>query len=118
MLTRALAKAWAPKISVNTVAPGVIPFGKNDDRIERLIAATPAQREGTGEEIAEAVLIFLRRQQFHHRADDRGGRRSKPAVGACGAATGPRAWRMSHSMLIRVARLCARADSLLATCAG
>ena len=36
MLTRALAKAWAPDITVNTVAPGVIPFGKTDERIERV----------------------------------------------------------------------------------
>ena len=58
MLTKALAKAWAPKIAVNTVAPGVIPFDKTDERIERFIAATPAGRAGTGEEIAEAVLCF------------------------------------------------------------
>ncbi|HKD06332.1 MAG TPA: SDR family oxidoreductase [Bryobacteraceae bacterium] len=64
MLTRALAKAWAPKISVNSVAPGVIPFDKIDDRIERFIAATPAKRAGTGEEIAEAVLSFLKSSRF------------------------------------------------------
>jgi NAD(P)-dependent dehydrogenase (short-subunit alcohol dehydrogenase family) len=64
MLTRALAKAWAPKISVNSVAPGVIPFDKIDDRIERFIAATPAKRAGTGAEIAEAVLSFLRSSRF------------------------------------------------------
>jgi NAD(P)-dependent dehydrogenase (short-subunit alcohol dehydrogenase family) len=64
MLTKALAKAWAPHIAVNTVAPGVIPFGKADARIERLIAATPAHRAGTGEEIAEAVLFFLRSTSF------------------------------------------------------
>jgi 3-oxoacyl-[acyl-carrier protein] reductase/pteridine reductase len=64
MLTRALAKAWAPKISVNSVAPGVIPFDKIDERIERFIAATPAKRAGTGEEIAEAVLSFLKSSRF------------------------------------------------------
>jgi 3-oxoacyl-[acyl-carrier protein] reductase/pteridine reductase len=64
MMTKALAKAWAPKIAVNTVAPGVIPFNKKDKRIENLIAATPAGREGTGEEITEAVLFFLKSTKF------------------------------------------------------
>ena len=31
MMTRALAKAFAPKVTVNSVAPGVIPFGEPDD---------------------------------------------------------------------------------------
>lgn len=64
MLTRALAKAWAPKISVNTVAPGVIPFGEQDERIKKLIAATPAGRAGTPEEIADAVMYFLTSTNF------------------------------------------------------
>ena len=64
MLTRALAKAWAPKISVNTVAPGVIPFGFEDERVKRLIAATPACRAGTPEEIADAVMYFLTATNF------------------------------------------------------
>jgi 3-oxoacyl-[acyl-carrier protein] reductase/pteridine reductase len=64
MLTRALAKAWAPTISVNTVAPGVIPFDQIDERIEQFIAATPAGRAGTGDEVAEAVLFFLKSTKF------------------------------------------------------
>ena len=64
MLTRALAKAFAPKVSVNSVAPGVIPFGEADERIRRLIAKTPAQRAGTAEEIAEAVAFFMSTSNF------------------------------------------------------
>jgi NAD(P)-dependent dehydrogenase (short-subunit alcohol dehydrogenase family) len=64
MLTKALAKAFAPMITVNSVAPGVIPFGGTDERIDRLIAATPAKRAGTGDEIADGVLFFLRASNF------------------------------------------------------
>jgi NAD(P)-dependent dehydrogenase (short-subunit alcohol dehydrogenase family) len=64
MLTRALAKAWAPRISVNSVAPGVIPFGELDERTRELIAKTPACRAGTPEEIADAVMYFLTATNF------------------------------------------------------
>jgi NAD(P)-dependent dehydrogenase (short-subunit alcohol dehydrogenase family) len=64
MLTRALAKAFAPGITVNSVAPGVIPFDDEDARIERLIARTPAGRAGTADEIADAVVFFLTASNF------------------------------------------------------
>jgi len=64
MLTRALAKAFAPKVTVNSVAPGVIPFGEPDDRVQRLISKTPAQRGGTPDEIADAVVFFLTTSNF------------------------------------------------------
>ena len=60
-LTRVLAVAWAPHISVNSVAPGVIPFGEeNEPGVRALIDKSPAHRPGTGDEIAEAVVHFLK----------------------------------------------------------
>ena len=64
MLTRALAKAFAPAITVNSVAPGVIPFEDIDERGKRLIELTPAQRGGTPGEVAEAVVYFLKASEF------------------------------------------------------
>jgi NAD(P)-dependent dehydrogenase (short-subunit alcohol dehydrogenase family) len=64
MLTKALAKAWAPEITVNSVAPGVIPFDDLDERGAAMLRATPAQRGGTPEEIADAVVYFLRAGNF------------------------------------------------------
>jgi NAD(P)-dependent dehydrogenase (short-subunit alcohol dehydrogenase family) len=64
MLTRALAKAWAPEITVNSVAPGVIPFDDIDERGLRMVEATPAKRGGTPDEIAGAVVYFLTASNF------------------------------------------------------
>jgi 3-oxoacyl-[acyl-carrier protein] reductase/pteridine reductase len=64
MLTKALSKAFAPEITVNSVAPGVIPFGEWNDAMTALLEATPAARVGTGAEIADAVVYFLRASNF------------------------------------------------------
>lgn len=63
-LTRALAKAWAPRITVNSVAPGVIPFGGLDVRAGRMVRESPARRPGTADEIADAVVFFLSSPNF------------------------------------------------------
>jgi NAD(P)-dependent dehydrogenase (short-subunit alcohol dehydrogenase family) len=59
MLTRTLAQAWAPTVSVNSVAPGVIPFGEPSELALKLIARTPAARAGTPGEVAASVIYFL-----------------------------------------------------------
>lgn len=59
MLTQAMAKAFAPEVTVNCVAPGWIDL---DDAAggqgKRFAAKTPVRRNGTAEEVAQAVLFF------------------------------------------------------------
>jgi NAD(P)-dependent dehydrogenase (short-subunit alcohol dehydrogenase family) len=59
MLTRCLARALAPEILVNSVAPGTIQF-EGDLPDEDYILRAPLHRTGTGEDIAEAVVFFCR----------------------------------------------------------
>lgn len=57
MLTRCLARALAPEILVNSVAPGTIQFpgeAPDEDYIQRV----PLHRTGTGEDIADAVAYL------------------------------------------------------------
>ena len=57
MLTRCLARALAPEILVNSVAPGTIQFeGEPPD--EDYIRRVPLHRTGTGDDIAQAVLYL------------------------------------------------------------
>ena len=65
-LTRSLAKAFGPhRITVNSVAPGVIDLGgEHGERVERMMHQTPVQRYGTAGEIAEAVVYFLNSTDF------------------------------------------------------
>jgi 3-oxoacyl-[acyl-carrier protein] reductase/pteridine reductase len=64
MLTKALAKAFAPEITVNSVAPGVISFNDVDAPTQAMIDATPMRRAGKPEEIAAAVHFFLTAPEF------------------------------------------------------
>jgi len=66
MLTKVMAKALAPEIAVNAVAPGMIDLGEKAAAafMRRMAKQTPMQRNGRGEEIAEAVLFFATAPQF------------------------------------------------------
>jgi len=59
MLTQAMARAFAPQVSVNCVAPGWIEFEtESAQAAQRFAARTPMQRNGTAEDVAQAVLFF------------------------------------------------------------
>jgi len=66
MLTKVMAKALAPEIAVNAVAPGMIDLGEKKGRpfLRRMAKQTPMQRNGRGDEIAAAVLFFATAPQF------------------------------------------------------
>lgn len=64
MLTRCLARALAPEITVNAIAPGTISFSGDAPEIaEDFILRSPLRRTGGPEDIEEAV-IFLARSPF------------------------------------------------------
>lgn len=66
MLTKVMAKALAPEIAVNAVAPGMIDLGEKSAAafMRRMAKQTPMGRNGSGEEIAQAVLFFATAPQF------------------------------------------------------
>lgn len=59
-LTKALARALAPSITVNGVSPGIalFPESYDDHRRESLVARVPLRRAGTPEDIAKAVRFL------------------------------------------------------------
>ncbi len=60
MLTRCLARALAPEITVNAVAPGTITFPGDSPEIEQdFIRRAPLRRTGTGEDIANTVAFLI-----------------------------------------------------------
>ena len=64
-MTKGLAQALVPNIQVNAIAPGMIlpPPGQDQAYLERWAHKIPAQRVGSPEEVARA-LIFLLRSDF------------------------------------------------------
>jgi NAD(P)-dependent dehydrogenase (short-subunit alcohol dehydrogenase family) len=61
-LTRIQARALAPGVRVNAVAPGLVlpPDDLSDEALEREIEATLVKRVGTPQDVVEAVLYLIR----------------------------------------------------------
>jgi NAD(P)-dependent dehydrogenase (short-subunit alcohol dehydrogenase family) len=66
MLTKVMAKALAPEIAVNAVAPGMIDLGEKSAAafMRKMAQQTPMQRNGRADEIGAAVLFFATAPQF------------------------------------------------------
>src|SRR5271156_1829779 len=70
MLTATMSKAFAPEISVNCVAPGMIVTngnsgsGETSAEYEHFAHKTPMRRNGTPQDVAEAVLFFATGPHF------------------------------------------------------
>ncbi len=66
MLTKVMAKALAPEIAVNCVAPGMIDLGEKAAArfMKKMATQTPMERNGTGDEVAQAVLFFATAPHF------------------------------------------------------
>lgn len=65
MLTRVSAKALAPDIAVNCVAPGMIELAARPSRAaQKLGAKSPMRRPGTAADVVEAVMFFATATHF------------------------------------------------------
>jgi 3-oxoacyl-[acyl-carrier protein] reductase/pteridine reductase len=65
LLTLAMAKAFAPQLSVNCVAPGRIEMDDHsEDEAAHFAAKTPMMRNGTADDVAQAVLFFVAGPSF------------------------------------------------------
>ncbi|HUS82684.1 MAG TPA: SDR family oxidoreductase [Dehalococcoidia bacterium] len=62
VLTRVTALKYAPNITVNGVAPGLIlpPPGEDESYLQRLTHTVPLKRHGSPEDIAETVVYLMK----------------------------------------------------------
>jgi pteridine reductase len=60
-MTRALARALAPDVRVNAVAPGTVllPESWSEETAQRLASSTPLRRLGSPQDVTRAVLFLL-----------------------------------------------------------
>jgi 3-oxoacyl-[acyl-carrier protein] reductase/pteridine reductase len=65
MLSQVMAKALAPEIAVNCVAPGMIDQDDDDGGVlKRFAASTPMKRNGSAEDVVSAVMYFASAPHF------------------------------------------------------
>jgi 3-oxoacyl-[acyl-carrier protein] reductase len=60
-LTKSLARAFAPEVRVNAVAPGPVQtrwLADHQDMVEQAMKLTPLKRPATAEDIADAILFL------------------------------------------------------------
>lgn len=66
MLTRVMAKALAPEIAVNCVAPGMIDLGEKSAAafMKTMATKTPMRKNGRAADVTEAVMFFATASHF------------------------------------------------------
>jgi len=62
LLTKMMALDFAPQVTVNAVAPGLIlpPPGEDETYLQRLAHTVPLKRHGAPEHVAQAVVFLLK----------------------------------------------------------
>jgi len=70
MLTKTLARALAPDVRVNAVAPGIILWGESEkdfseEKKAQMIKRVPLQRQGEAKDIAETIAFLLQQKYIN-----------------------------------------------------
>ena len=66
MLTQAMAKALAPRVAVNCIAPGMISIGedRNPAFVRKIARKTPMKRPGSAADVVQAVVFLASATHF------------------------------------------------------